>query len=452
MKTTRIYDLAGIGIGPFNLGLAALSYAIPGLDAIFFDQSREFAWHKGMMLEGATVQVPFYADLVTMADPCSRFSFMAYLKATGRLFHFAIKENNFVTRREYNNYCNWVIAQLPNLHFSHQVNNVLYNQDDKCYEVAVHNILNGADTSIRARCLVIGVGTRPLLPDYSREVRGDHVFHSSDYLFRKEQLFRRGQVTIIGSGQSAAEIFYDLLQEVDCLPGGLHWFTRSSRFFPMEYSKLTLEMTSPDYIDYFFNLPEHKKQEVLSAQQMLYKGINFSLIGAIYDCMYNKTIDNPSLNAGLCTNCELRDIKANGGESYMLTFYHTEQQQYFLHASGAVVLASGYQQEVPVFLQSVADRIRWTATGQYDVQRNYAVDKNGREIFVQNAELHTHGFNAPDLGMGAYRNSVILNEILGYEHYKLEKHIAFQTFGIPRQQPQPAIGGNYLPARFQTAV
>ena len=50
---------------------------------------------------------------------------------------------------------------------------------------------------------------------------------------------------------------------------------------------------------------------------------------------------------------------------------------------------------------------------------------------MQNAELHTHGFVAPDLGMGAYRNSCILRDMLGREAYPVEKAIAFQEFGVP---------------------
>ena len=58
---------------------------------------------------------------------------------------------------------------------------------------------------------------------------------------------------------SAAEIFYDLSQSRS---GKLHWFTRSTCFFPIDYSKLTLEMSTPDYIDYFYALPERKKETI----------------------------------------------------------------------------------------------------------------------------------------------------------------------------------------------
>ena len=67
-------DLLGVGIGPFNLSLAALLDPVDGVDAVFFDQADGFAWHPGLLVEGTTTQVPFLADLVTLADPTSRHS------------------------------------------------------------------------------------------------------------------------------------------------------------------------------------------------------------------------------------------------------------------------------------------------------------------------------------------------------------------------------------------
>jgi lysine N6-hydroxylase len=61
------------------------------------------------------------------------------------------------------------------------------------------------------------------------------------------------------------------------------------------------------------------------------------------------------------------------------------------------------------------------------------VDHERSRIWVQNAEVHTHGLTAPDLGMGAYRNSVILRAVTGREVYPIEPAIAFQTFGIPQE-------------------
>ena len=52
------YDLLGIGLGPFNLGLAALCHDIPKLSTAFIEQKDGFDWHPGLLLPGARLQVP----------------------------------------------------------------------------------------------------------------------------------------------------------------------------------------------------------------------------------------------------------------------------------------------------------------------------------------------------------------------------------------------------------
>ena len=137
MKTTTVYDMIGIGIGPFNLGLAALANNIPELKCKFFDRQPAFNWHPGLLLPNTRLQVPFFADLVTIADPTSPFTYLNFLKSKGRMFRFAISENNFVTRMEYNQYCQWVAAQLPNLEFGLTCEAIHYNPEKNYYEIFV---------------------------------------------------------------------------------------------------------------------------------------------------------------------------------------------------------------------------------------------------------------------------------------------------------------------------
>ena len=75
-------------------------------------RAAEFDWHPGMLLDDATLQVPFMADLVTMADPTSPYSFLSFLKDTGRLYSFYIRESFYPLRREYNDYCRWAADRL----------------------------------------------------------------------------------------------------------------------------------------------------------------------------------------------------------------------------------------------------------------------------------------------------------------------------------------------------
>lgn len=413
MQNQRIFNIIGIGIGPFNLGLAALCHSIPGLDCLFIEQNNEFNWHPGLMIPGTRLQVPFYADLVTLADPGSAYSFMAFLKAKKKMFRFAILENYFISRKEYNEYCRWVAAQLPSLQFNCCCTAIHYNESDNIYVIETNT------GTYHTRHIVIGTGTVPFIPEFAKRIKHPFVFHSSDYLYVKDQLLTQKSLTLVGSGQSAAEIFYDLLSSFH---GELFWFTRSGSFYPMDYSKFALEKTSPDYVDHFYSLPPDIKPSALAKQNNLYKGINAELIENIYATLHEK---NPEL-VHLHPNCELKDIDGK----FNLHFFHSELQQSFIHTTNALVLGSGYSIVIPGFIDPIRNRIQWNENNQYQVNRNYSIDNNN-SIFVQNAELHTHGFNAADLGMGPYRNAIILNTILGYEHFEMEKNIAFQTFGLP---------------------
>jgi lysine N6-hydroxylase len=117
------------------------------------------------------------------------------------------------------------------------------------------------------------------------------------------------------------------------------------------------------------------------------------------------------------------------GNELELKLSHLQLEQSFTYNTQALILATGYKPRFPDFISGIKDTLQFFDDGKFKVARNYSIDKDGKSVFVQNAELHTHGFSAPDLGLGPYRNATILNTILGYEHFKLEKKIAFQNFG-----------------------
>lgn len=242
---------------------------------------------------------------------------------------------------------------------------------------------------------------------------------------------------MIGSGQSAAEIFYDLLQDIDNYGYQLNWMTRSPRFYPLEYTKLTLEMTSPDYVDYFHELTPEKRSRLIANQKSLYKGINAELINDIYDLLYQKRLVS-DIQCQLLTNVALDKI-GTSGDKLTLKFNHLEQEYALEQQTGAVVLGTGYQYRLPEFIQGIKSQIEFDDRGQLAIQRDYGIDIRG-DIFIQNAGLHTHGISSPDLGMGCYRNATILQAVLGYAPYPIEDSIAFQTFDptkIRARQNQP---------------
>lgn len=425
----RTFDFIAIGVGPFNLGLACLTEPIDSLNGLFLDKKEKFDWHPGMLIEGTTLQIPFMADLVTLADPTSQFSFMNYLKNQGRIYSFYIRENFLVLRNEYNHYCQWVINKLNNIQFNSEVTDIEYNEEEGVYFIYVNCTRTGTKKAYSAKRLVLGTGTVPHVPSCCKHIM-DKATHTCDYLDQKEAIQSKRSITVLGSGQSAAEVYQDLLQGIDHYNYELNWITRSPWYFPMENSKLTLEQTSPDYIDYFYSLPLSKRDELSRSQRHLYKGVNKDLLSDIFDLLYIKNL-NSRIKAGLYTNSELREAKFDTSSNlFDLKFYQTEQEKHYSKSTEALILATGYKTQVPDFIKGISDRIKWDEKGRYAVNRNYSIDVKGNEVFVQNGELHTHGFTAPDLGMGCYRNAYIIKEMTGKEYYPVEKRIAFQDFAI----------------------
>ncbi|MEU9605322.1 SidA/IucD/PvdA family monooxygenase [Streptomyces sp. NPDC048057] len=416
------YDFIGVGLGPFNLGLACLTEPIEELNGLFLESKPDFDWHSGMFLEGAHLQTPFMSDLVTLADPTSPYSFLNYLKQSGRLYSFYIRENFYPLRTEYNDYCRWAAAQLGCVRFNTTVTRIEHADD-------LYRVHTADGSVLSARRIVLGTGTPPYVPETCRDLGGDYL-HNSQYVHHREALQAKESITLVGSGQSAAEIYYDLLSEIDVHGYRLNWVTRSPRFFPLEYTKLTLEMTSPEYIDYYHGLPEKTRYRLETQQKGLFKGIDGDLIDAIFDLLYQKNLKGP-VPTRLLTNSALNGASYDEESgTYALELRQEEQgKDYELHTEG-LILATGYKYEPPAFLAPLHDRIRWDGKGRFDVARNYSVDTVGREIFLQNAGVHTHSITSPDLGMGAYRNAYIIGEMLGSEYYAVEKTIAFQEFSV----------------------
>ncbi|WP_100400986.1 lysine N(6)-hydroxylase/L-ornithine N(5)-oxygenase family protein [Bacillus sp. FJAT-44742] len=432
MKTKQSpVDLIGIGIGPFNLGLAALVDGLEEQTSLFFDDKPEFNWHPGMMINGTTLQVPFLADLVTMVDPRSPYSFLEYLREHGRLFSFYFYERFQIPRREYNHYCQWVAEQLPQCQFGKRV--IQIEEEEDLWKVVVEDNESGVFETYQAKNIVLGVGTTPVIPKIDGlSSEEEYIFHSAE--FRKKEEIWKGskRVTVVGSGQSAGEVFYEVLHNKS-EEQQLNWLTRSRGFFPMEYSKLGLEHFSPDYTAYFYDLPQETKDALLPKQDLLYKGISADTIASIYDLLYERTIGGKTERVHLQPLTELVGGEKGGRDGrYTLYFNQWEKENYFSLETDVLIMATGYQQTIPSFLQGVEHLIKWDQQGRYDVGHHYEIkmkEKRQHRMFVQNGELHTHGPGAPDLGLGAHRNAHIINEITGREIYRLQDKNVFQCFG-----------------------
>ncbi|MEU8570094.1 SidA/IucD/PvdA family monooxygenase [Streptomyces pathocidini] len=445
-----------MGIGPFNLSLAALAHGVSGLRTAFYDQRPAFHWHPGLLIEGTTLQVPFLADLVTLADPASPWSFLNYLRHRDRLFPFYFAERFHIERVEYDAYCRWVSEQLPGLHFGHQVDAVRWNAERALFEVDFTQVDPDGEAlalgRVYARNVVLGVGTAPYVPEPLRPLADAPtvpVVHSADYLDQRERLLGAEHLTVIGSGQSGAEVFLDLLRARPAGRERLTWLARTPAFAPMEYSKLGLEQFTPDYARYFHGLPERVRDELLPRQWQLHKGIDHDTLAAIHAELYRRTLDGGWPDAVLTPGVRVRTAGRVGARQIELHLEHVQQGTRTRLTTDAVVLATGYRERrLDSLLGPLDPYLARDSSERPVVDERYrlVLDRAVQgAVYVQNAERHTHGVGAPDLGLAAYRSAAILNSLMGEgrEPYRLPSRTAFTTFGLDgadngqRERTQP---------------
>lgn len=433
------FDITGIGIGPFNLGLAALLSQHPEVSCAFLERKTEFRWHEGLLLPGTTLQVPFFADLVTMADPTHPLSYLNYLHQHDRLYQFYYYDKFLVPRREYNHYCDWAAQQLPSCHFGEDVVNVQYDSEVDRFAIEIESSFGGRKR-FHSKDLVIGIGTVPWLPQWAKSSNHPLVRHSAEFAKVQAELMRCQRVTVIGSGQSAAEcvlaLFSSLTPEQVNAGASIQWITRSAGFHPMEYSKLGQECFTPTYMQYFHSISREKRREIVANQGLLYKGISFSTIGDIFDLLYERSIGGRNPGLTLHSNCEVESVEMLGTSGPLrLTCLHRQLEARFVLDTDAIVAATGYVHNWPEWFANLKGTVLATdANNDCIVQDNFTAvrcdDGRGR-IFVQNAEIFQHGVGSPDLGIGATRNAVIINQLLSEPRYRVSKRSAFQNYGLP---------------------
>ncbi|MFI6694681.1 lysine N(6)-hydroxylase/L-ornithine N(5)-oxygenase family protein [Streptomyces sp. NPDC050433] len=440
---TRVYDLVGIGIGPFNLSLAALADGAPDLRTLFLDAKPAFSWHPGLLMEGTTLQVPFLADLVTMVDPTSPWSYLNYLRHHDRMFPFFFSERFHIPRREYDAYCRWVSDGLPSCQFDAHVDELGWDEKDDVFVVG-HRAADGTLTRVRARQVVLGVGTNPVVPEPLRPLltegaQAGRVLHSADYRTHRARLATCDDVTVIGAGQSGAEVALDLLRHQDGDGAGgpyVRWLARTNAFAPMEYSKIGLEHFTPDYIRYFRALPEERREQLVREQWQLYKGVSEETLAELHDELYERTIGGAEPRAALHPGVAVVKAEVHD-DRYVLTCRHAQQDALFEIRTSAIVSATGYAASRPAFLDGedgLGALVDWDEKGRYRIDGDYRVSLDPRisgRLYVQNAELHTHGIGAPDLTLGAWRAATILNAVAGRSVLRVPRRAAWTTFGVP---------------------
>jgi L-ornithine N5-oxygenase len=417
-----VHDLIGIGFGPSNVAMAiALSEhnaRADGQEAVtahFFEQQPSFGWHRGMLIDDATMQVSFLKDLVTLRNPASEFSFLCYLKSRGRLIDFINHKNLFPLRVEFHDYFEWAAAQVEDMvSYGHEVVGVAPALRDGAVEYLEVTVRSGEGLVVhRARNLVIGTGLRPLMPENVR--RGDRVWHNSELLRRVDGLqgTSPSRFIVVGAGQSAAEnvaYLHRRFPEAEICAV----FSRYG-YSPADDSAFANRIFDPAAVDEYFAAPEIVKRRLMDYHgNTNYSVVDIDLIDDLYREMYREKVLGTErlrfLNVSRLTGVEETPDKVRATVTSLVT-----GEESALDAD-VVVFATGYSPADPLgLLGEAGDLCLRDGEGRVRVERDYRVATDpglSCGIYLQGGTEHTHGITSSLLSNTAIRVGEILDSLL----------------------------------------
>jgi len=407
-------DLAGIGIGPFNLSLAAHLDQIDAVEARFFDRASSVNWHPGMMLPDVELQTSFLKDLVTATNPTSPWSFMAYLVAQKRFYEFLNADFGAIPRQEFASYLAWVGDRLASLRFGSEVEEVSFDGSDFALRVA--------GETVKARNLSVAVGLKPNIPGWAKSSCGERCFHNAQAAQRIDRLAAR-RIAVIGGGQSGAEVQLHLLSSEQSPGTEIEWISMRPNFLPLDDSPFTDELFTPQYVDSFLALPQGRREAILEQQILAGDGASTSTLQALYKRLYMiRHFSQERLSVDLSPHREVLSVTRDGNE-FRLVMRNGFDGAIEARTADAVILATGYAFAVPECMSPLLDSISLDERGNYRLNSSFEVEWDGpdnRRIYALNAGRLSHGIAEPQLSLMAWRSATIVNSLLGRNHFDLD--------------------------------
>ncbi|MCX4804013.1 lysine N(6)-hydroxylase/L-ornithine N(5)-oxygenase family protein [Streptomyces sp. NPDC058682] len=417
-----IHDLIGIGFGPSNVAMAiALSEHNAGVGpqeavtAHFFEQQPRFGWHRGMLIDDATMQVSFLKDLVTLRNPASEYSFLCYLQSRGRLIDFVNHKSLFPLRVEFHDYFEWAAAKVDDMvSYGSEVVAVRPVLRDGVIEYVDVTARSGSELVVhRARNLVIGTGLRPQMPEGVD--RTERIWHTSELLMRVAALGGAdpSRFVVVGAGQSAAENVAFLHRtfpraEVCAV------FSRYG-YSPADDSGFANRIFDPSAVDEYFTAPEEIKRKLIEYHANTnYSVVDIDLIDDLYRQEYQEKVLGTERLRFLKVS-RLADVTETP-DHVRVTVESLVTGEKEALAADALVYATGYRSADGLgLLGDVEKYCRRDGLGRVRVARDYRVESEPElrcGIYLQGGTEHTHGITSSLLSNTAVRVGEILQSIV----------------------------------------
>ncbi|MFK0158005.1 lysine N(6)-hydroxylase/L-ornithine N(5)-oxygenase family protein [Streptomyces sp. NPDC090499] len=429
MGSDVVHDIIGIGFGPSNLALSiaveehnAGLAADSRLNALFLERQPRFGWHRGMLIDDATMQVSFLKDLVTLRNPTSDYSFLCFLREQGRLIDFLNQKTLFPLRMEFHEYFEWAAARVAHLvSYDSEVVAVDPVRDDagrvRFFDVTCRATgVPGTTVTHRTRNISVATGLEPHVPP-GLEL-AERVWHNSELIPKAGQLAAAGapvrRAVVLGAGQSAAETV-DYLHRTFPDAEVCSVFAKYG-YTPADDSPFANRIFDPEAVDVYFSAPSAVKQSLLDYHRSTnYSVVDMDLIESLYATTYREKVAGRERLRFLNVS-RVREVAdgPDGGLGVTVEFLPTGEQQTL--AADVLVLATGYRPRDLTALMGDAAKLCLKDDGDaIRVGRDHRVETAPEVeagIYLQGGTEHTHGLTSTLLSTVAVRAQEIHRSLL----------------------------------------
>ncbi len=406
-----MYDLLGIGLGPFNLSLAALLAPKNTINMKFFDDKKSFAWHPELLFDDATMQTSFLKDLVTPVDPTNPYSFLNYLVKKNQFYSFLNTGRNNITRFEFNDYLKWVSQELNEyIEFDSMIEQVEYFDDH--FKVFKHG------HAIKTKHLCVASGPVKNIPKCALPFLGENVFHAKDPKIQNMSLSGK-RVLIVGGGQTGLETFRNVLKDKWGHADKVKLITGRQNLLPLDEGPFTNEIFTPEFVQRFYNIDQIKKEQFTKQQLLASDGNTPSYLQEFYNELYlDKFYKKQFCKYEIAPMNWLKDISFSS-QGYTVSIECKLENNTYGEEFDIIILATGFSTKVPTYLDGIRKYLELDELGRPITQKNYELKTklNGNKIFAMNYSRHGHGIADPQTSLMSWRSSVIANSLLDSETF-----------------------------------
>ncbi|KAI1407700.1 L-ornithine 5-monooxygenase [Hypoxylon sp. FL1857] len=444
-----VHDLVCVGFGPASLAIAVAIH--DAMDrgnlsktrepkVLFLEKQPRFAWHAGMLLPGAKMQISFIKDMASLRDPTSQFTFLNYLHKNDRLVEF-INLNTFLPARvEYEDYLRWCASFFDDVvQYNTEVVSVSPAKASpegsvSTFTVTSKDVKTGTLKTYRAKNVLLAIGGQPSIP---KCLPSNHprVIHSSQYAHLIPRILDNPnspyRVAVVGAGQSAAEIFNNVQT---LYPNSRTSLIMRSEFLkPSDDSPFVNSIFNPSFVDSLYQRPADQRHSLLeNAKSTNYGVVRLELIERLYEKMYDQRRelgrDERKWPHRILSATEIVNFDPENLRLTVRPIRNGITEDEVLDVD-LVIAATGYQRQSHLtMMEDVADLLP-EATDSKDeakingrpvrVSRNYSVQfapgkvSPGSGIWLQGCCEGTHGLSDTLLSILATRSGEIVNSVFG---------------------------------------